>query len=388
MGRLSMLWTCHWGSMRLMEINRRALLCAASGGAALAGIPGLARAACLSDSSIALCGRQADGHDYAFVGKRDASDLKAIVLPGRGHGPTFSPTGNRVAFPARRPGTFCLIIDQTQEANQTWLHSPTGRHFCGHSVFIDETTLVTTENDFIAGRGILGIWNVTTGTRLAEYSSHGIGPHDVLALQGGRAILVANGGILTHPETGRIKLNIPTMKPNLSIIDVKNGRLLEKVQPPPDLHKVSLRHLANAGNDMIIVGGQFEGPESENPPLVATWRPGNPLTFPAMEHHDRRAMAHYCGSVAIDPSGQHAVATSPRGGVAHILSLLQSPSVVNTVFQPDVCGAAASGGNSFILTSGQGEVLSFRITPDGIVRRRALNKPLATQWDNHAGVFL
>lgn len=371
-----------------MEIDRRTLLQATAASAISAGLPGFAQATGLSEAWMALCGRLTDGNDYAFVGKEDGAGLTSIALPGRGHGPVFSPSGKRIAFPARRPGTFCLIIDQSRGTEETWLQCPTGRHFCGHGVFIDETTLVTTENDFAAGHGVLGIWDTATGKRMDEYRSYGIGPHDILLLQGGRNLVVANGGILTHPETGRTKLNIPAMQPNLSMIDVNSGNLLEAAQAPSDLHKVSLRHLAKTGDDMVVVGGQFEGPAIENPPLVATWRPGRSLAFMAMDHHDRRAMNQYCGSVAVDPSGQYAVATSPRGGVAHVIALLPSPSVVDTVLMPDVCGVAASGKNSFILSSGQGDLLSLHIDPDGVLHRRALNQPLATQWDNHAGIFI
>ena len=384
----SMHWACHWGLMHSMEIDRRSLLRAASASAILAGFPGLTQARAGTRSHIALCGRMADGLDYAFIGSMDGTALKAIKLPDRGHGSVFSPSGKRVAFPARRPGTFCLIHDIDSDTEDRWLTSPAGRHFTGHGVFIDETTLATTENDFDAGRGVVGFWDTSTGVRIGEFYSHGIGPHDILPMQGGKALCIANGGILTHPDTGRAKLNIPTMQPNLSIIETGSGRMLDSVEAPPELHKVSLRHFAKTADDLVVVGGQFEGAQSDNPPLIATWKPGSPLFFVSIDDHDRRAMNHYCGSIAIEPSGNYAVATSPRGNVAHLIALEEQATLLDSVTLPDVCGAAAVAENAFVVTSGQGEALTLRIDADGIVHRDRMPLPRSTQWDNHAYSFL
>ncbi|MEQ9488591.1 MAG: DUF1513 domain-containing protein [Alphaproteobacteria bacterium] len=370
-----------------MEIDRRSLMLAASAGFAYAGLPFAVHASQNPDTTVALCGRKPDGKDYAFFGKIGGS-LRSVALPERGHSPVFSPSGRRVAFPARRPGLFMLIADTTGAGPDQWFASPAGRHFCGHGVFINETTVITTENDYEAGRGVLGIWDLTTGKRIGEFDSHGVGPHDILPRQGGRTLVVANGGILTHPDTGRAKLNIPTMRPNLSIVDSETGELLDQVEPPAPLHKVSLRHIAVPKDDLVVVGGQYQGPESDNPSLIAVWRPGNALAFVPMDEQDTRALNHYCGSVMASPSAEYAVVTSPRGSVAHFISLGDEPELLDTIMLTDVCGAAAVADDTFVLTSGQGDFLSVQIRPDGTLRRRDLRPPLLAQWDNHARTFI
>ena len=44
--------------------------------------------------------------------------------------------------------------------------------------------------------------------RVGEFPTHGVGPHELLLLGDGRTLAVANGGIETHPDFGRAKLNI------------------------------------------------------------------------------------------------------------------------------------------------------------------------------------
>ena len=81
--------------------------------------------------------------------------------------------------------------------------------------------------------------STTTSTRVAsspcatlarfavvgEIDTHGIDPHEVAWLPDGRSLLVANGGIMTHPRTFRRKLNIPTMDPSLCVLDAAQRRV-------------------------------------------------------------------------------------------------------------------------------------------------------------------
>ena len=92
-------------------------------------------------------------------------------------------------------------------------------------------------------QGRIGLWDTGTYTRLTDWPSHGIGPHDIRLLPGGR-LAVANGGIQTDP-VDRTKLNIPDMRPNLSVLDA-GGALLDQIELP-DQRQNSIRHLALCG---------------------------------------------------------------------------------------------------------------------------------------------
>lgn len=79
----------------------------------------------------------------------------------------------------------------------------------------DGGTLFTTENRYATGKGRIGVWDAADGfRRIGEFASGGIGPHDVKQM--GDALIAANDGVRTHPDSGRQQLNRETMCSNLS----------------------------------------------------------------------------------------------------------------------------------------------------------------------------
>ena len=174
-------------------------------------------------------------------------------MPARGHAAAAHPTKPQAVAFVRRPGTFASVINCVTSKIETTLYAPKGRHFYGHGTFsANGDWLFTTENNFEVGRGRSGVWDVSARyTRYGEFDSGGIGPHNIKRLPKTDILVIANGGINTHPETGRTKLNIPTMRPNLSYIH--DGTLIEMAQLPANMHKNSIRHLAvNAKGDVAI----------------------------------------------------------------------------------------------------------------------------------------
>jgi hypothetical protein len=62
---------------------------------------------------------------------------------------------------------------------------------------------------FRKGEGVIGVWDVDNNYRRGnKFKSCGIGPHELIMPDDGRTLAVANGGMLTHPDTGLRKLNI------------------------------------------------------------------------------------------------------------------------------------------------------------------------------------
>ena len=117
--------------------------------------------------------------------------------------------------------------------------------------------------------GRIGLWDTKRYTRLTDWPSHGIGPHEIRLLPDGR-LAVANGGIQTDP-VDRTKLNIPDMRPNLTLL-ADDGALLEQIELP-DLRQNSIRHLALCG-DSIAFAMQWEGDPAEPVPQLGLWTPG------------------------------------------------------------------------------------------------------------------
>lgn len=312
--------------------------------------------------------RTADGA-YVLVGvSMEGTETFRLPLPDRGHAATAHPRlPHAVAF-ARRPGRFAVVLDCRDGTTLATLDSPVGLHFYGHGTY-DATggLLFTTENDFENGQGRIGVWDVTKGyKRIGEFSSQGIGPHDI-RLMPDDTLVIANGGIDTHPETGRQKLNLATMQPNLSYV-TQNGELLDQIMPSQ--HHASIRHLSVHSDGTVAVGMQWQGDTSRAPALIGLHKRGREMALLGAGD----ILDGYVGSIAFSNDGTQVAATSPRSGQMQIFST-RDRTLIQTLTQPDICGAAPFTAG-FIATTGQGQILS-----SGKGTRELNTFDLA--WDNH-----
>lgn len=328
-----------------------------------AGSPSFLSAAALPDGTYVLCGVDTD-LNITFQ----------LPLPARGHAAAAHPLKPEAVAFARRPGTFAIVIDCTTGLQKATLNAPTNRHFYGHGAFsADGTLLYTTENDYEAGRGRIGVWDVTAGyVRIDEWESGGIGPHDIKRLPNSDVLVVANGGIDTHPESGRTKLNIPTMKPNLSY--VQGGAVIESVELPPEIHKNSIRHLAVSQDGHVAFGMQWQG-DGTPPSLVGQHRSGHQIVLMQATPDQMRDMQGYVGSIAYVSTSKDIAVTSPRGGRVQIYDTA-SRQIADERRMSDVCGVAENR-DGFVLTSGTGRLEAIT----GSAPPRMRTEPL--QWDNH-----
>lgn len=315
--------------------------------------------------------REPDG-GYALFGlSATGEDIFRIPLPDRGHAAAAHPTAPEAVAFARRPGTFALVIDCVSGDVAHRLHAPEGRHFYGHGAFIEGgAVLATSENVIDTAEGRIGLWARDDGyARIGDVASGGIGPHDILRLPGD-VLAVANGGIRTHPDRGREKLNLDTMRPNLSYLTVASG-IDEVVELDPDLHHASIRHLA-AKDGVVAFAMQWQGDLTDPAPLLGLHRRGAGPTLCAAPLAEQLAMKGYAGSVAMC-DGQVGI-TSPRGGYIHLFN--DDGTFAESLKRADVCGlAAASPGMT--ATDGFGGILS--VSRSTLTPYRSANRA----WDNH-----
>ena len=362
-----------------MAIDRRSALGLLAGGLAGPLLPRPLRAA--RAGPVYLSARAGEG-SYAVSGFGPSGgpvfDLK---LPGRGHSFAVSPDWRIAAHFSRRPGNFALAIDLARGAVLKRFSSPGDRHFCGHGTFgPDAHLLYATENDFAAARGVIGIYDAHDGfARLGEIPAHGIGPHEIALLPDGATLAVANGGIATHPDRPRVKLNLADMAPSLAYVDRRDGARLGEYRLAPALHRLGIRHLAIGRDGTVAVAMQYEGPRGNLVPLVAVHRGGvlRPLPAPPAV---LRAMKQYCGSVAFDSSGRFIAASAPRGD---LVTFWDADGWLSSAPVPDGSGIAPTGRlGEFFATSGQGG--GFLIDArSGAARPIETRFLLAGRWDNH-----
>ncbi|NIA70096.1 DUF1513 domain-containing protein [Pelagibius litoralis] len=365
-------------------IDRRGLLLAAFGlPLVLPGGRSAASARATERLIVSACA-QAGGRFAARILAADGGNRRAVVLPGRGHGAAWRAVAREVVVLARRPGRFALVIDAAEGVVKQQFEAPSTRHFYGHGVFSrDGRWLFTTENDFEAGRGVIGVYDAAAGYRReAEIPSYGQGPHELALLSDGRRLVVANGGIRTHPDSGRRKLNIDTMSPNLAYIDSGSSALVRSFDLPAELHRLSIRHLAVSKDDQVCLALQNEGPRNRLVPLVGFQRGDEEIALAETPPAILKDMRHYCGSAALDESGAFLAVSAPRGGLVTFWALADQRYLASFAVA-DGCGVAAAGGDGrFLISSGQGRLLVYDVVNRAptMLRGNAAGK---LAWDNH-----
>jgi len=238
-------------------------------------------------------------------------------VPLRAHGCAVAPSNPmRVIFFARRPGTQAFELDRETTAVRMIFTTPAGRHLAGHGLFsADGAWVLTPEHDYERARGVIAVRDARTFAIEHEIDTHGIDPHELAWSPDHTRLIVANGGILTHPRTYRRKLNIPTMDPSLCVLNAANGERLEQWRLQD--HLLSIRHLAVAANGAVAVGLQYEGEPTAAPTIAALYRPGHGLEALPVPDGERAQLRGYVASVALSDAEDAIVAACPYGnGVA------------------------------------------------------------------------
>jgi hypothetical protein len=221
--------------------------------AALLGAPAAARAGPFDAEGVRLAATWQAGHGYRAGILEYGVELAiraAIDLPTRAHGLLSEPAGTLLTV-ARRPGDWLLRWDRQGRA-LTWRWVEPGRAFAGHVLAsVDGRTVYTTEMHLDSGAGLVGVRDAKTLNKLAEWPTFGIDPHELTwdATHPG-CLIVANGGVPTQPETGRLKRDLARMDSSLLRLDAATGERLKQwrlVDP-----RLSLRHLAWNGKRLGI----------------------------------------------------------------------------------------------------------------------------------------
>lgn len=305
----------------------------------------------------------------------------SLSLPGRGHG--FAHSRDTVVAFSRRPGDHALVFAAGSGAILCRIDASEDRSFCGHGTFSrDGRVLFASEAIGSTGDGVLGLYDATHGyRRIGEYATHGLDPHEVRLLPDGRTLAVANGGILMLAGMPRLKLNIPDMDPSLVYIDARDGRLVRQVRPDRDLRQLSIRHLAVDRRGRVAIAMQYEGPETDDVPLVA-WHGGPAdragLRFLPMPAEEQSGLRQYCGSAAMDDAGRWLAVTSPRGNRMLVWDM-ELDRYVASAQLTDVCGVAAGATETgFLISSGLGRIAAWS---EGALK--AIQEPGDWRWDNH-----
>lgn len=323
---------------------------------------------------FASCAKEGENHVLLLLDEQGQIVQKA-PLPSRGHDAVFSPAGDQVLVFARRPGIYLGLWDFQHSDKPIFTKAADGRHFYGHGCFSEDQRIIfAAENVFDEERAVIGCYQLGKGQpeRIAEWDTGGIGAHEILLSRDSRFLIIANGGIATHPDFPRQKLNIPEMSPSLCYVNPVNGHIEEQVFLPKSLHKLSLRHIAEDSQGRIWFGGQYQGEKKKGVPLIGWHKRGEDPIMLELPIIRNTIFSGYVGSVAADPARQTLAFTFPRDGKALILNE-NEPNKGTMISLSDICGvASASSGLRF--TAGSGHFLD---------RTGDLKKIDQIAFDNH-----
>lgn len=362
-------------------IDRRGLFSGASV-ALLGGMVAFKRGARAKEAplkvSLVSAARVGEIDGGALIG---ADGFTGISLPGRAHAITRLPWGEVVLI-GRRPGTFAAFVSPRDPDADVRLFAPaTGHRFAGHAALSpDGRTLATSEIDAETGAGSIVVRDASSGAPRAMFPA-GIEPHDLLFAGGGSRLVVAIGGIARAADVKGPAINAGNIESAILEMDPNSGAVLKRHELPADMKSLSLRHMALAPDGETIAFGMQDQDRSLTRPLMGCLRVGGGIELLPLPAEDEGRLRAYIGSVAVDSSGRYVAATSPKGGVVGLWSLMDGNWLGGFV-AADVCGLAPdTAPASFWATSGLGDVVQLRASEAGLVAQA--HWQAAAAFDNH-----
>ena len=242
------------------------------------------------------------------------AQAKLITLPFLAHGIVVDPNDPARAAVFEKKGPGACLVDLRERVVLGPIETSPSRRFYGHGAFsADGSLLYSTESlieeDFA---GVLVVRDARTLAELGTVPTYGAAPHDCQLVDGGRTMVVANGG-------GQISGGAV---PCVSYIDVASERLLDRVEL--ESPRFNAGHLAlTPTGDLAVVSAPRDGLPAPNQQLGAvTLRPsGQPprtLTEPAA------VVGRMLGetlSVVVNEADRVVLATHPLGNCVSVWGL-------------------------------------------------------------------
>ncbi|MEM7303479.1 MAG: DUF1513 domain-containing protein [Pseudomonadota bacterium] len=164
--------------------------------------------------------------------------LKQAVFPVFGHDVAISPDGSVGFFGSLEYENFVSFDPQTLDLIA--IGRPLGEGWIGggHGLYLDDGKVLTvTERAPKTGylgtpeqhHGRISFRDPVTLAETHHCSSHGISPHDIRAIDGGRYVAIAHYGS-TYPA-GKRSYGLPRhiVEPSIAIVEAASGKLVEKI---------------------------------------------------------------------------------------------------------------------------------------------------------------
>ncbi len=209
-------------------------------------------------------------------------------------------------------------------------------------------------------------------------------PRGLTLLTDGRTIVVANGGIRTHPDSGRRPMNPGDMAPSLAYIDRRTGDLIDLQKLSLGYNRLSIRHLSVGAGGRVILGCQDKAADRGPRPLLYRHTRGRSIEQLPLSSQIIADMRGYVASVETDRSGERFAASCPRAGAVFVGDVATSQILARHRLE-NVFGLAPSRSpHNFLATSGNGDAAH-------LLSERTTRLPGAgsdvVAWDNHVAAL-
>jgi len=320
------------------------------------------------------------GNFFAAAFDLSGQLISKVALPARAHEVVAMTTkpGHALVF-ARRPGNYVLEIDFAQGEVVEHIKVSDGQRFYGHGVLINnDSILLSTENDYQSGKGLIVLRDRKSQQILEQFDSGGIGPHQLAVMPNSneQQIVIANGGIKTHPDQARKKLNLDSMKPNLAYMDISQGKVIDSFEL--ENKHLSIRHLDVSEQGKVIAGMQYQGASTDEVPLAIAHQGESQLQYLKADVDTWRSMKQYTASICINNTENTVAITCPKASLLTYWQLDSNEFICSHKLK-DGAGATMAAGK-FVVSTGRGRVISqenpripYQINSD-------FNE---LRWDNH-----
>ena len=322
----------------------------------------------------------AQGQHFATVLDLNTQQIVSQALPFRAHASIPLLDQQRLYF-GRRPAMQSAVVDFASQ-HVRLIDATARRHFAGHGCLsADGKVLFTTENDYDGKRGVIGIRDSATLQVLGEYESYGLDPHDIHLMPDGKTLVLANGGIETHPDFGRRKLNLDSMQPSLVYLESQTGKKLAEYRLPD--HQLSIRHLIVSKHGDVGVALQYEGNlYRQQPQSLVAWQvkdqalqllPIPPQILPSFQG--------YMADLAYDAEQDMLAVTSPRGRYIAFWQPQTAQFLARYSLNEPSGIAFNQQQQRFIVSDANGSIHAFKYQAHQW--HASLLCKLQPQWDNH-----
>ena len=306
--------------------------------------------------------------------------INKVALPARAHQviPMKSKPGHALVF-ARRPGNYVLEIDFIRGEVVNHIAVSDGQRFYGHGALIkNDSILLTTENDYKNGKGLIVFRDIKTQQIIDQYDSGGIGPHQLSVMPNSNEnlIVIANGGIQTHPEQSRKKLNIDSMQPNLAYMSLEAGQIEGKFEL--ENKQLSIRHLDVSSQGKVVAGLQYQGASTDEVPLAISHHGEDQLSILKTDNNTWRSMKQYTASVCINSKSNTVAITCPKADLLTFWQLDSNEFIASHKLK-DGAGTTLID-ESFIASTGRGRIISQSNPLKPYQVNADFNE---LRWDNH-----